>query len=162
MGKLAGKVIGMDINTLTLRPGLPQDAGPIRDFVRATYAKWVPLMGREPLPMTADYDLALQKHRFLMAMQGDTLAALIETAREADHLWVENIAVRSDLQGRGLGRRLLGMAEDQARAAGLPQVRLLTNAALVSNVQFYQRYGFAITKTEPFRGGFVVWFAKRV
>jgi ribosomal protein S18 acetylase RimI-like enzyme len=152
----------MDTGAFTLRFGVPQDARLIREFVRATYAKWVPVMGREPMPMTADYDLALQKHRFVLAMTGDTLAGLIETVREADHLWVENIAVRSDLQGRGLGQRLLGLAEAQAREAGLPQVRLLTNAALVSNIRFYQAYGFAITETEPFRGGFVVWFAKGV
>ena len=48
----------------TFRPGLPVDASLIRAFVRATFAKWVPVMGREPLPMTADYDLALQNHRF--------------------------------------------------------------------------------------------------
>jgi GNAT superfamily N-acetyltransferase len=153
---------GMDSMPFTLRPGLPQDATLIRDFVRAAYAKWVPVMGREPLPMTADYDAALQQHRFDLAFDGTELAALIETAVKDDHLWVENIAVRSDLQGRGLGQRLLRLAEDQARAAGVAEVRLLTNAALTGNVQFYQTYGFAITATEPFRGGFVVWFAKAV
>ncbi len=152
----------MDISPLTFRPGLPEDAGLIRAFVRATYAKWVPVMGREPLPMTADYDLALQKHRFVLAFDGAALAGVLETVPEADHLWVENIAVRSDLQGKGLGQRLLGLAESQARDAALPQVRLLTNAALTANVAFYQRYGFDTTATEPFRGGFVVWFAKGV
>jgi GNAT superfamily N-acetyltransferase len=147
---------------LTFRAGLPQDASLIRGFVRAAYAKWVPVIGREPLPMTADYDLALQKHRFQLAFDGVALAALVETVVEKDHLWVENIAVRSDLQGRGLGQTLLRMAEDEARALGLPQVRLLTNAALVSNVRFYQTYGFAIDRTEPFRGGFVVRFSKAV
>ncbi|RVC49448.1 GNAT family N-acetyltransferase, partial [Mesorhizobium sp. M00.F.Ca.ET.038.03.1.1] len=27
------------------------DAAAIRDIVRAAYAKWVPVIGREPLPM---------------------------------------------------------------------------------------------------------------
>lgn len=152
----------MDNTDFTFRPGLPQDAGLIRAFVRAAYAKWVPVMGREPLPMTADYDLALQKHRFVLAFDGADLAGVLETLAAPDHLWVENIAVRTDLQGRGLGQRLLALAEAQARAAGLPEVRLLTNAALGSNVRFYQTYGFAITATEPFRGGFVVRFAKGV
>lgn len=147
---------------ITFRPGLPQDAASIRDFVRATYAKWVPVMGREPLPMTADYDAALQQHRFVLAFDGEALAGVLETLAEADHLWVENIAVRADLQGRGLGRRLLDAAQAQARALGLPQVRLLTNAALTSNIGFYQTYGFAIDATEAFRGGFIVRFSKAV
>ena len=152
----------MNSSDFTFRPGLPCDAALIRDFVRATYAKWVPVMGREPLPMTADYDLALQNHRFVLAFDGQALAGLIETVAQPDHLWVENIAVRSDLQGKGLGQSLLKLAEAQAREAGLDQVRLLTNAALTSNLRFYQRYGFAVTKTEAFRGGFVTWFAKGV
>lgn len=152
----------MDSQDFTLRPGLPQDADLIRSFVRAAYAKWVPVMGREPMPMTADYDAALQKHRFLLAFDGEALAAVLETVTEADHLWVENIAVRSDLQGLGLGQRLLALAEGQARDAGVPQVRLLTNAALTGNLRFYQRYGFTVTETQPFRGGFVTWFAKAV
>ena len=149
------------MENLTFRAGVPQDAGLIRGFVRAAYGKWVPVMGREPLPMTADYDLALQKHRFQLAFDRE-LVALIETVVESDHLWVENVAVRPDLQGKGLGQRLLQLAENEARAMGLPEVRLLTNAALVSNVRFYQTYGFAIDATEPFRGGFVVRFSKRV
>ena len=73
---------------LTFRPGLAEDADLIRTFVRATFAKWVPIMGREPLPMTADYDLALQNHGFKLAFAGDELAGVLETVVAADHLWV--------------------------------------------------------------------------
>lgn len=152
----------MDPTLLTFRDGLPQDAEMIRGFVRATYAKWVPVMGREPLPMVADYDLALARHHFRLAFDGAALAGLIETVAEADHLWVENIAVRSDLQGRGLGRLLLGLAQDAARAQGLPEVRLLTNAALTRNLAFYEADGFRRDATEPFRGGHIVRFSKAV
>ena len=147
---------------LTFRPGLAQDADLIRAFVRATFAKWVPIMGREPLPMTADYDLALQNHSFVLAFAGDTLAGVLETVVEDDHLWVETVAVRSDLQGQGLGQILMAKAADEARAKGLGELRLLTNAALTSNLAFYQANGFRTDKTEPFRGGFVVWFSKTV
>jgi hypothetical protein len=34
----------------------------VRDLARAAYAKWVPILGREPKPMTADYDAALAEH----------------------------------------------------------------------------------------------------
>lgn len=146
----------------TFRPALLPDAAMIRAFVRETFAKWVPIMGREPLPMTADYDLAVQNHGFELAYLGDDLAGVLETVAEADHLWVETVAVRSDLQGKGLGQMFMTRAADQARANGLPHLRLLTNAALSSNVQFYAANGFVQDKTEPFRGGFVVWFSKKV
>lgn len=146
----------------TFRPGLPVDASLIRAFVRAIFAKWVPVMGREPLPMTADYDLALQAHGFELAYLDDELAGVLETVTQADHLWVETVAVRSDLQGHGLGQILMSRAADEARNKGLPELRLLTNAALKSNLQFYAANGFVQDKTEPFRGGFVVWFSKKV
>lgn len=45
----------MTINSsIRLRPAEPADATAIRDIVRAAYAKWVPVIGREPLPMRAD------------------------------------------------------------------------------------------------------------
>ena len=44
--------------------GTTQDVDLIRDFTRAAYAKWIPLIGREPLPMSADYETALREHRF--------------------------------------------------------------------------------------------------
>ena len=148
--------------TFTFRQGLAQDAEMIRHFVRATFAKWVPIMGREPLPMTADYDQALQIHGFVLAYDGHDLAGVLETVVEDDHLWVETVAVRSDLQGQGLGQILMAKAEDEARAMGLGELRLLTNAALTSNLAFYRANGYATDKTEPFRGGFVVWFSKQV
>jgi GNAT superfamily N-acetyltransferase len=149
-------------HNFTFRPALPPDAAMIRAFVRATFAKWVPVMGREPLPMTADYDLALQNHSFELAFLGDDLAGVLETVVETDHLWVETVAVRSDLQGKGLGQMLMTRAAEQARAKGLAELRLLTNAALTTNLQFYAANGFVQDKTEPFRGGFVVWFSKKV
>ena len=150
------------IDPYSFRIGLAQDADLIRTFVRATFAKWVPIMGREPLPMTADYAEALQANHFVLAFAGDALAGVLETVAEDDHLWVETVAVRSDLQGQGLGQILMAKAEDEARAKGLGAVRLLTNAALTSNLTFYRANGYATDKTEPFRGGFVVWFSKQV
>ena len=148
--------------SLTFRPALPTDAPAIRALVLAAYAKWVPVMGREPMPMTADYDMAVQKHQFRLAYQGDDLVGLIETDTQADHIWIENIAVRSDCQGRGIGQSLLRSVDADARELGLPEVRLLTNAALVSNIRMYQAFGFTLDRTEAFRGGFVVLMSKPV
>lgn len=152
----------MSTPIVTFRPGRPEDASLIRSFVRDCYAKWVPVIGREPLPMTADYDAALLSHDFRLGFLDGALACLIETVTQPDHLWVENIAVRPDLQGMGLGRHMLDLATTEARGKGLPEVRLLTNAALTSNVRLYQTYGFALDRTEPFRGGFTVWMSLRV
>lgn len=47
---------------LQLTRATPDDAPAIRQMVRDAYAKWVPIFGREPMPMTADYDKAVREH----------------------------------------------------------------------------------------------------
>ena len=85
-------------NKEELRQGVATDAAAIRDLTRAAYAKWVPVIGREPKPMTADYAEALRKHQFDLLYVEGRLVALIETVREADHLLIENVAVAPSFQ----------------------------------------------------------------
>jgi ribosomal protein S18 acetylase RimI-like enzyme len=146
---------------LRLRRGTAADAAAIRDLTRRAYAPWIPLIGREPLPMGVDYDQALRQHRFDLLYDGETLVALIETAVRDDHLYVANVAVSPDAQSRGLGRRLLAHAEALAAAQGLTQLRLLANAAFERNIAIYRAFGHAIDRTEPFAsGGSAVYMSK--
>ena len=147
-------------NTLRQRPGLRDDAGAIRDLVRTAYAKWVPLIGREPMPMQADYDVALAEHNFDLLFDGDTLVGVLETIHQPDHLWIENICIHPDRQGQGLGRRLLKWAEKRATIAGTGEIRLVTNGAFEANIALYKKVGYRIDRTEPFRGGTAVYMSK--
>jgi GNAT superfamily N-acetyltransferase len=144
----------------TLRLAAPADVPSITALVRAAYSKWVPLIGREPLPMRVDYSEAINEHRFDLLFDGDRLTGLIETELRDAHLWIENVAVAPEAQGRGIGRRLLGHAEEFARTAGLPRTRLLTNAAFAENISLYQRLGYAIDREEPFMNGITVHMSK--
>jgi len=49
------------VPSVEIRPAAPEDAASIRDLTRAAYAKWAALIGREPLPMQADYDRAVRE-----------------------------------------------------------------------------------------------------
>src|SRR5689334_21319491 len=97
--------------TFSLRPATAADVEAIRSLTRDAYSKWVPLIGREPLPMTADYTEAVRSHRIDLLDSDGALAALIEMIPQADHLLIENVAVSPAHQGRGLGRKLLAHAE---------------------------------------------------
>ncbi|SDR53036.1 Acetyltransferase (GNAT) family protein [Rhizobiales bacterium GAS113] len=145
-----------------LRCAHPQDAGMIRDFVRAAYAKWVPAIGREPLPMTADYERAVQEHQIDILYIDGRMLGLIETMLRSDHLWIENIAVKPDSQGKGLGRQLLAHAERKAAEAGCAEIRLQTNAAFETNVALYERVGYLVDRWEPFMGGTTVYMSKKL
>lgn len=139
----------------------PSDAGAVRDLTRAAYAKWVPLIGREPLPMRADHARAVAEHLVDLWEERGELLALIETIPAADHLLIENLAVRPEAQGRGLGGRMLDHAGALARSLGLGELRLYTNAMFVENIAFYARRGFAETHREEVAPGSVAVFMRR-
>ena len=147
---------------LPIRAALPTEAEAIRDLVRAAYAKWVPLIGREPRPMQADYVQALLVHRFdVIGPEGSPLA-LIETKDRGDHLWIENIAVAPERQGQGLGHRLLAHAEALARQLALPELKLLLNKKFEANLRLYRSVGFEVEREEPFLDGITVYMRRRL
>ena len=137
-----------------------QDIEMVRDLVRRAYAKWVPVIGREPMPMQADYAGAIREHDIDLLYMDGKLVVLIETIVASDHLFIENVAVAPEHQGRGFGRRLLNHAEHKARDARVSELRLLTNAAFAENIRLYQGFGFQIDRAEPFMGGMTTHMSK--
>jgi GNAT superfamily N-acetyltransferase len=145
-----------------LRRARPGDAAAVRELSRAAYAKWVPLIGREPRPMTADYDRAVIQHRIDLLEEQGKLVALIETVVQEHHVLIENIAVRPDRQGNGLGAVLLAHAEQLALAQGLRETRLYTNAAFASNVAFYAKRGYEEYRREAIVSGGVAILMRKI
>jgi GNAT superfamily N-acetyltransferase len=152
----------IDREGMQIRRAGPADAADVRELTRSAYAKWVPLIGREPVPMLADYERAVREHMIDLLFVGAGLAALIETVDQADHLLIENLAVAPPFQGRGYGRLLLDHAERLAASLRLPELKLYTNQQFATNIEFYGRHGFAVDREEPFRGGFKVHMSKRI
>jgi len=133
---------------LTLRRAEAADAAAVQALTRAAYAKWVPVIGREPKPMTADYAKAVRLNRIDLAYLGDELAGLIETIDRSDHLLIENVAVAPSRHGQGIGRALMAHAETVARAAGYRELRLYTNQRFETSVGLYLRLGYRIDREE--------------
>jgi ribosomal protein S18 acetylase RimI-like enzyme len=151
--------VGVSVKEV-LREAVVTDAPAIRELTRAAYAKWVPVIGREPKPMTADYAEAVRKHRFDLLYLNGKLAALIETIPKEDHLLVENVAVSPPFQGRGLGRKLMEHAEKVAASLGFSEIRLYTNKLFAENVHLYVKFGYRVDNEEEFKGGVAVHMSK--
>ena len=62
---------------------------------------------------------------------------------EANCLYVGKLAVLPSTQGKGIGRRLLAVAEATARDLGLAALRLDTRIELVDNHSTFAAWGFA-------------------
>ncbi len=132
----------------TFRRAASADASLVRGITRAAYAKWVPVIGREPKPMTANYDDAIASHIIdILEMAGQPVA-LIEVIPQPSHLLIENIAVLPEHHNAGLGGVILERSHTIARSLGLTELRLYTNAKFASNIDFYARRGFEIFQHE--------------
>jgi N-acetylglutamate synthase-like GNAT family acetyltransferase len=147
---------------LVVRVARPNDVEAIHAVVQAAYADYVPLIGRKPAPMTADYPAVIAAgHTWVAELDGAVVGVLVLEAA-SDHLLIENIAVAPTVQGLGLGVRLLGVADDEARRLRLPEIRLYTNAAMTENIAFYPRHGYHETHRGGSDGFERVFFAKPV
>ena len=148
---------------MALRRATVADAKTIRDLTRSAYAKWVTLIGREPKPMTANYDKAVVDHIIDLYETEGEVVALVEVVPLEQHLLIENIAVLPEQQGKGIGELLLTHVENIARSLRLAELRLYTNAAFVSNIEYYKRHGFHEFAREPLEaGGEVVHMKKPI
>ncbi|WP_416414346.1 GNAT family N-acetyltransferase [Pantoea sp. App145] len=134
----------------------------VREIVLAAYSKWISVIGREPTPMTADFNKAIREHDIDLAIVEGEAACLIEIWLQADFLWIENVAVHPHRQGKGIGRRLLAYVESKAAQAEIGEFRLQTNEAFEANIALYVALGYEIDRREPFMGGTTVFMSKKL
>jgi len=143
-----------------IRRAVPGDVTAVTAVVEAAYAPYVPRIGREPAPMTADYaSLVAGGEVWVGETDGRVLGVLV--IREAgDALELENVAVDPAAQGLGHGRALVSFAETRARERGLTAVELYTNEAMVENLALYAKLGFVETERRVEDGFRRVYFSK--
>jgi ribosomal protein S18 acetylase RimI-like enzyme len=80
-----------------------------------------------------------------VAFDGDQLAGCIFCRPQADSLYIGKLAILPSEQGKGIGRRLLAVAEATARERGLDALRLETRIELTCNHATFASWGFLKT-----------------
>jgi GNAT superfamily N-acetyltransferase len=150
---------------ITIRPAAEADVPVLREIAVAAYEQYVPLIGRAPAPMTADYAAAVRSGQAWVAVAAGAdggVQGFIVLIPQPGYLLLENVAVRPAVRGRGLGARLLAFAEEQARGLGLAEIRLYTNEAMTANLAYYPRHGYAETHRAQEDGFRRVFFRKQL
>jgi GNAT superfamily N-acetyltransferase len=95
------------------------------------------------LRMTAESMAAdAAKGALLLAQLDDALAGCLFVRPRGDALYLGKLAVRPDLQGRGIGRALVAAARQEARRRGLAALELQTRIELTENHAAFARMGF--------------------
>jgi len=150
----------MEPTDLELRPADAEDVRGVRRLVRDAYGLYVQRIGREPAPMTADYEALVAAREVTVAVEDGTIVGVLVLREQPGSLLVENVAVAPAAQGRGIGRALLAHAEIHARALGLRRIALYTNAKMTENLSFYPSLGYVEVDRHVEHGFERVFFEK--
>jgi ribosomal protein S18 acetylase RimI-like enzyme len=153
---------GSSHSDLRIRRAWRDDALVLNGLAQRAYAPYVPRIGRRPAPMDDDYIKRIARGNAFVAETTSRVVGLIVMIRRADYLLVENVAVDPDHQREGIGRALLAFAETTARDAGIPTLRLYTNAEMTENLLFYSRLGFEETDRRISKGFERIFFSRRI
>ena len=117
-------------------------------------------IGRTPIPMLTDYAAAVREHDvWVLDADGASSASSSSMAPRGPPVARERRR-GAGRQGRGLGRRLLDHAEDEARQRGFAEIGLLTNERYADDIAMYLRHGYRETHREPHLGTDLVHFRK--
>jgi len=131
-------------------------------LVKRAYEHWVEPLGGRPRPMDDDYSLRLADFEGWVDEDKGEIRGVILLEASEDHLWVDNVAVDPAFGGAGIGRVLLGLAEDRAAELGYAEVHLFTHELMASNRDIYTRLGWVEYEPEEPLADFFVYFSKPV
>ncbi|MFE1802110.1 GNAT family N-acetyltransferase [Streptomyces sp. NPDC059517] len=127
-----------------IRPAVLADTAAVRAVTDAAYGPYVERIGVVPQPVRADHAAEIAAGRVFVL--GEPVVGLVVIEAHEDHLFLDSVAVHPDAHGQGVGRRLLAFVDAHARALGLPEVRLYTNALMWENQRLYPRYGYELVE----------------
>ena len=126
-----------------IRLAVATDEPEVRQCAEQAYARYVPLIGRKPAPMTADFARQIADGVVYVATDDRAVfQGFIVFHAEQGHLLLENVAVLPSAAGQGTGKALIRFCEDAARQQGLGAVHLYTNEKMTENLSIYPKLGY--------------------
>lgn len=138
-----------------IRRAVAADVPAVRAVTDAAYRPYVARIGVVPQPMEADHAADVAEGKvFVTGHPGEPgagavgVVGLVVLEAFAGHLHLASVAVHPDAHGKGVGGRLLRFVDARARALGLPEVRLYTNALMRENQEIYPKYGYEAVARE--------------
>ncbi len=146
----------MSAPDVTIQPVTDDEAGELLTLRRAAFVSEAQVYGDPnipPLTQTLEElreDLAADGVITLGARAGHRLVGSIRVLLEDKRATLGRLAVAPDLQGQGIGTRLLLAAEQTTR---LPRATLFTGARSTANLRLYRRHGYVNAHRETVRPG---------
>ena len=144
-----------------IRQAIASDENEIKECAELAYARYVPLIGRKPAPMIADFaDQIGAGQVYVSTNSAGNFQGFIVFYAENEHVLLENVAVLPSAVGRGVGKALIDFCENKARASGKRAVRLYTNEKMAENLIIYPKLGYVEVDRRAEEGFNRVYFEK--
>lgn len=143
-----------------LRLAVADDLPAVEAIVEAAYSPFIARIGRTPGPMLDDYAALIADGRVHVSVASGTVEAILVLIPQEGSMLLDNVAVAPHAQRKGIGRKLMAFAEDQARAAGYRFIRLYTNQLMHENIALYGRLGYRETHRGVEKGLHRVYMTK--
>ncbi|MEP4195687.1 MAG: GNAT family N-acetyltransferase [Aliishimia sp.] len=144
-----------------IRKAMSEDVASVRRCAEDAYEQYVATIGKKPAPMLADFGSLIASGSVYVAAGTDAeLMGFIVFYQEGNHFMLENVAVRSNAAGRGVGKRLIAFCEEQAKRSGVRCVKLYTNEKMSENLSIYPHLGYRETDRRTEDGFNRVFFEK--
>lgn len=146
---------------LRIRLGLKEDQPDLERIAAEAYRQYIPVMGKKPAPMLADYASHLAHDTVYVAKVGKATIGYAITISKSNGWWLENIAVDPDHAGQGVGATLIAHLEDDL-ARQTSHYQLYTNRLMLRKIDWYLKLGFEETGRRLKDGYERVFFRKRL
>ena len=142
----------MDNLAISVRRATPADAVALAELInRAFVVERAFVDGDRTDP--GEVAALIQRGAFLVLEYAHGLAAAIHVEHRGSVAYIGMLAVDPDLQGMGLGTRLVRIAEALAEAEGVTELMLRIVNLREELVRWYRNLGYRATGTSPFPDG---------
>jgi ribosomal protein S18 acetylase RimI-like enzyme len=127
---------------LSLQAATLQDVAAVKDCIDRSYRHYIERIGTLPRPMTKDYAEVIRDKRVTVAVRDGAVVGVLVLHVTNDGFCLDTIGVDPENRGTGLGRRLLELAEAEARKAGFDSIYLYTHQRMTENQALYRKIGY--------------------
>ena len=110
--------------------------------------------------MLDDYLDVIAIHTVHIAMDAEGVAGAVVVIDDGNGVLLDNVAVHPRTQGRGLGRRLIALAEQIAIDRSYGFIDLYTHEAMTENYAMYQHLGYVETSRRLEKGYHRIYMRK--